>query len=248
MLTNSQFMNKLLIFFYNFCSITSVKINNNQLIHSKCSAFFKLIFFIILSYVNNFVVPVYFDYDESFFSEFSPFSNAIFYISMLAYYSYTLIVVFLQTLKLKQIAHFLQKFFTKKNYLNAKHEKKFLKSFKVNVALIMGVQILCTVSEEVSYINYEIFVTYIAQILTAYSYAPNLGLIIFMYNFKQFMLEMLEELKEELKESATANVSEILYKLIEISNTFKEFNEIFSIQLSICVFANSFILTFCVRF
>ena len=249
MFTKSHQLQNFLIYFYNFCGITCIKGHDRNA--SKLQAYFNFvkfsltIFFHYLFTYNSTLSKIIYDEDVFDLSNFTSFSIFIMELGIFLFLSFSFFIVVIQSFWYKKVAGFVKKIMIE-DKLNERNSKNFRKHLVKNLIFQVIFQILFVIPEIVALSNRNLSYTLFIHSLMSYYYVPNCAFINLLYNFKNYIILMLQQVRNDLNDQKISH-SDGINEIREISELMKYFQETFGVQLSIAVAGNTFLLSLLVR-
>jgi hypothetical protein len=249
MFTKSARLNNILIKFYNFTGIMCIKAKNNQFKVSNFIAVKNLLMCsiimtcVLICSFNDDIEREIYDEEVSEMPMLSDFSNNMIKFTTISLITENFLIVFIHAFKRKKITSFLEKI-NKTQPLTSTFAARYEKICLRNLVFQITFQVLLIIPELLTFSRQDRPITWIIFIIFDYYYIPNIVFINFAYNFKKFVLTLMQQSRARLEGSLVNEKSVIdsLNELLFTAEIVKEFHSIFGLQLTLIAVENTILV------
>jgi hypothetical protein len=239
MLTRNTALDCFLIKCYNFSAITCIKYR--QLTPSKfiaarnfliCSSI--MVFVLTSVWIPELEYAIY-NMNTADMPLLSFFSWIVIHFNTLTLIAENFVIIFIHSIRHEQIATFIKKINTA-NPLTADFASKYLKMCLRNLIFQIAFQFFLLVPELYMFTRRDHPFMFVVTVIVCYYYIPNIAFINFVYNFKKFIVTVIQQSREKLEKNVLEDALNDLFHAGEMT---KEFHSLFGLQLSIVAMANA---------
>lgn len=234
----SSFSIRCALNFYNFFSISNLKLRNGKFEVSYVLTLLNIVVLPVSLVVSHFVTE-YSDielYSEEVnaarVSKFSKISSQFLAIYYLAHSIFFYLIQIVNRHKISRLVNRAADMKLKTNFLNKFKKNCIWKSFLISFALLSLITVQITTIVKISIASFIIVVVLSYKVIVPFAFMS------FVVNFEQFFVALLEEFRSDLKQYNPKNYQKHMKRFQEIYDLIEEFQSCFKHQFTatICAF------------